>query len=192
MAKTLGQLSAAVIEQVERMYGSCDVDIIRFINSGQLELAVETSERKPATIAVVNGVGTLPTDCLFPSQVFKAGIAIPMVPSGSKDATQPVTTESWMIAEGKLKIVPAATGSYELAYVSMPTELVGDSDVPALSHADDFLIAYAIWKAVVAIKGVSEQASYWRQETERERLLWKKINEKGNSRPRFARYRSWV
>ena len=192
MAKTLGQLSAAVIEQVERTCGSCDVDIVRFINSGQLELSVETSERKPATIAVVNGSGTLPTDCLFPSQVFKTGVAIPMVPSGSKDATQPVTTESWMIAEGKLKIIPAATGSYELAYVPMPPELVGDSDVPALSHADDFLIAYAVWKAVAAIDGAGTQANYWWQETERERLLWKKINEKGNSRPRFARYRSWV
>ena len=192
MTKTLGQLSAAVIEQVERMCGSCDVDVVRFLNSAQLELALDTSKLKSAIVTVAAGEGDVPNDCFMVDQVFFGGKQIPRNVSDSQSTERQVQSVCWFVADNKLKILPEASGNYEILYVASPRELDNDTDVPSIANADDFLIAFATWKSVAAIEGATDRTAYWHQETERERALWKKIDEKDNYRPRFMKHRPWI
>lgn len=192
MGKNLGQLSAAVIEQVERMFGSCDVDIVRFLNSGQLELALETDKTKSSVIIVSSGQGILPEDCYFVKQVYLNGKPIPRNSSDSQDITQSVSSPCWFIKDSDLIILPSASGSYEIIYIALPEKLASDDDEPSIKNADDFLIAFAIWKSVGALEGATERTAYWYQETERERSVWKKADEKDSDRPRFVKRRVWV
>ena len=191
MSKNLGQLSAAVIEQVERMCGTCDVDIVRFINNGQLELALDTSKLKSGTVAVSSGQGDLPEDCYFVDQVYLNGSLVPRNASDSQDLAQEVPGVCWFVKDTKLIVLPVTNGKYEILYIATPKELINDDDIPSIPNADEFLITYAIWKALAAIEGATERTAYWYQETERERAVWKKTDEKDNYRPRFMKRRFW-
>lgn len=191
MAKTLGQLCDAIIEQIERMFGVCELDVPDYINSAQKELAIETRKRTSATVTITNGSGSLPADCLFADKLFSNGSEIKRNESDSKDMSQSVIGTRWFTDGSYLKIIPATTGNYELSYVATPEKLVDDEDVPEFMNADEFLIAYAIWKGCSDVEGSTNRTAYYYQEMERERSAWKKFDNKVGDRPHFVKVRPW-
>lgn len=192
MSKNLGQLTDDVLEQVERICGSCDVDVTRRLNNALLELAVETKKYTSSAVPVVNGEGMLPVNCLYAAKVYRDGVLMPRNKSDSQNSKQAVAESCWFVADNKLKILPLATGSYELLYIPIPATLINDDDVPVFEGADEYLINYAIWKSIADIDGLDSRALFWQQEAERAKGIWKKLNDKSNDRPRFVKRRIWT
>jgi hypothetical protein len=192
MAKNLGQICEAAAEQIERMFGNSELDIVRYINSAQKELALDTNKRTSGTVSVSNGTGSLPSDCLFVDKVFLNGNEIKPNESDSKYMNQNVSGTRWFVDDDDLKIIPSTSGDYEISYIATPEELVDDEDVPVFNGADEYFIAYAVWKASSDIEGATNRTAYLFQELERERSLWKKLDDKKVDRPHFVKTRPWV
>lgn len=189
----LGQLKTAIIEQVEKVSGPCHADVVRYVNDALLELSSEIQVTTRAMVNMVNGVGELPADCLFPQNVYHDGNRVYKYASDS--VVTPDNTGKpfyWLLDGTKIKTIPIlASGQLELVYVEKAVDMVEDTDEHNIPFADKFVIAYGVWKSILEQDGPTIEAQYWQAETERERDMWKKIDRKSATRPRIVKPSLW-
>lgn len=190
MPMTLGELKAEVLSTVGSDYIA---DAIRHLNKGLLELSSNSQVLTRATVSVADGSFEIPDDCLVVKDVFYEGIPLAryygnVLPDDAKGTPFYWTKDNDNI---KLYPIPEGTVSVKLAYIKRETKMESEEDTHTLEDADEFLIAYAKWKVLIDTRGVSDEALYWRQEAEKEKETWKKLNFSQNHKPRKVRVGRW-
>jgi len=187
---TLGELKAEVMSTVGADYTA---DIVRYLNKGLLELSAKSQVITRADVSVVEGSFAIPDNCLVVKDVFHEGAPLVRYPQRDLPEDATGTPLYWFRDGNNIKLYPRPNGtvSARLAYVKKETTMEAEEDTHTLEHADDFLIAFAKWKVLIDTRGVSEEAMYWKNESQEEMEKWRKLNFAQHQRPRKVRAGRW-
>lgn len=190
MPMTLGELKAEVMSTVGADYTA---DIVRYLNKGLLELSAKSQVITRADVSVVAGSFAIPDNCLVVKDVFYEGAPLVRYPQRDLPEDATGTPLYWFRDGSNIKLYPRPNGtaSARLAYVKKETTMEAEEDTHTLEHADDFLIAFAKWKVLIDTRGVSEEAMYWKNESQEEMEKWRKLNFAQHQRPRKVRAGRW-
>lgn len=190
MPMTLGELKAEVMSTVGADYTA---DIVRYLNKGLLELSAKSQVITRADVSVVAGSFAIPDNCLIVKDVFYEGAPLVRYPQRDLPEDATGTPLYWFRDGNNIKLYPRPNGtaSARLAYVKKETTMEAEEDTHTLEHADDFLIAFAKWKVLIDTRGVSEEAMYWKNESQEEMEKWRKLNFAQHQRPRKVRAGRW-
>jgi hypothetical protein len=190
---TLGELKAAVMSTIGAEYTA---DIVRYLNKGLLELSSlsQVLSREDVTFSSGSGSVTIPSDCLIIKNVFADGYELARYESTDNPDTVTGTPMFWLKDETDIITYPQSEEDLDgqVVYVKRETTMAADSDTHSLTDADEFLIAYAKWKVLVDTRGLSDEATYWKQEAINEKAEWKRLNVLQNQRPHIIKAGGWM
>ena len=187
---TLGELKAEVMSAVGADYTA---DIVRYLNKGLLELSELSQIITRTEIGTVNGIFALPSDCLIIKDILYKGIYLSRYDKTDFPDKLAGTPLYWQRDGDNIELYPVPEGmvAVTLVYAKREAVMEAEDDAHTLEHADEFLIAFAKWKVLIDTKGVSDEALYWRQESEAEKEKWRKLNLAQHHRPRKVRVGRW-
>lgn len=182
MGKTFAELKAAVQEITPP---HADVGI--YINDAQNDLVESSNRFKRVNQSLVNGVATVPTDCLVLLMVAYGGLKLSQYP-GLETPDYGSGNPIYYQRDGAtIYLYPrpdaGQTDQVELAYTPKPTALVNDAQTSELEYADDALIAYAKLK-IYTRKEDYYAADFWKNEYLTEKVEWLNLDAKQNRRIR--------
>lgn len=188
---TLGEMLNIIIPLTGADYES---DIISHINSAQLKLAQTSHTLKYQNVTVgANGKVEIPSDCLYIRDVFYKNYWVPHYPeNGYPDNSWYGLT--WVKDGNYIVFIPELSqgATVQLVYTPKPSELVNDEDETELEFADEYLIAYAVYRTRAETMGVfDETTNYWGDKANAAFANWVDLNKKRHARPRFVKVREW-
>lgn len=189
----LTQLLNSIIPLTGADYES---DIVRHLNKGLLNLAQESSAVIRAnSITAADGTVAVPESCLYIKGVYQDNVELPRYHDDNlADNAQGVASRCWVKDGDDIVIIPnpGANKAIQVAYVKKPAPLVNPEDTPEIDNADEYLIAYAVWRTrVESLGAIDDTTMYWRDIAMSEFRDWVNLNKKQEKRPRFVRYRPY-
>ncbi len=188
---------ANLINEVLPLTGAdYESDVVRHINKGLLNLAQESPRITRADIpTAADGTVSIPENCLYVKGVYQNEEEIRRHHDNNlaKNA-KGINSKCWIKDGTNIVIIPnpGANKLVQVAYAKRPDLLVEPDDVPGIDNADEYLVAYAVWKTRVESLGlIDDLTNYWRDIAMSEFRTWLALEKKQEKRPRYVRYRPY-
>ena len=192
MTMTLGQLKDRILSIIG---GTFDADIERHINHAILQLSTVSEILRRADATMSDGSIAIPDDCMVLKDLYIGGQYIPRYSGTDIPPGGTAQGAVYTIDFDKNKIITNSTsrnGTVQLVYRTRENVLEQDTDTHSLQDADEYIIAFATWKALVERDGLSDEAMFWKNEAETEKRAWLRRNSEQGSRGRFVRLRPFI
>lgn len=157
-------------------------DIKRYINNAIQDLAKLSSKEKTVTLSVLSGTSNIdvPTDVLnlvrlywedenIKKELYSAIDGYPL------DNTELGTPIYYYIINDKIEIrpIPLLNGNLIIQYIPKPALLVNDTDEPSIKNADEAIISYAVWRAL--LEDGNPMAQLWEADYVKNAMKWQSV-----------------
>ncbi len=209
---TLAELKSAVYRTAPGLGDFLDDGALtQFFNECQRLLAFDSQRLEVKDVDVVDGIFTLPPDCLvFKSASWEGRELSPWPGNSLPDIIEP---QNWRTVRCSRRgnalqrpsrtltvgtgypayyfqtgdtfyIIPKpqnAGGKVSVFYIARPQDMQLNSDIPSLANCDEVLVAYALWN-VLKVMGEDDAANKWEKIYFERRQAWLLVNRATNYR----------
>lgn len=159
-----------------------DSDIIRYINNAIKDLAKLSFKENTITLSVLSGTPNInmPADVLnlvrvywedenVKRELYSAINGYPL------DNTELGTPSCYYVINDKIEIrpIPLLNGSLVIQYIPKPALLVNNTDEPSIKNADEAIISYAVWRAL--LEDSNPMAQLWEADYVKNAIKWQSL-----------------
>lgn len=182
---TLAELKSAVYRTAPGLGDFLDDGTLaQYFNECQRLLAFDSQRLEVKDVDVVDGIFTLPPDCLVFKSVSWEGRELSPWPGDSLPNIIPGYPAYYFQAGDRFYIIPRPQdtgGKVSVFYIARPQDMQADGDMPSLANCDEVLVAYALWN-VFRVMDEDNEAAVWEKTYIERRQAWLLINRATNYR----------
>lgn len=180
---TLAELKSAVYLTAPGLVDFLDDGALaQFFNECQRLLAFDSQSLDVKDVDVVDGIFTLPSDCLVFRSATWEGKELSPWPGNSPPDIIAGYPAYYFQAGDTFYVIPEprdAGGKVSVFYIVRPQDMQLGSDMPSLANCGEVLIAYALWN-VFRVMGEDDQAVVWERIYQERRQAWLLVNRATN------------
>lgn len=181
---TLADLKSAVYRTVPEIGEFIDEEALtQLFNECQRLLAFDSRRLAEKEVDVVNGVFTIPSDCLaLKSVAWKGTALVPWAEEVLPDIKTGCPIYYYQVGD-KCYLIPKSeeTDKVSIYYTAKPQDMVSNTDTPAVANSEEVLIAYVLWNAY-RIMGDVNNAAIWEKTYIERRQAWFLLDRASNYR----------
>jgi len=182
---TLAELKSAVYRTAPGLGDFLDDGALtQFFNECQRLLAFDSQRLEVKDVDVVDGIFTLPPDCLVFKSASWEGRELSPWPGNSLPDIITGYPAYYFQTGDTFYIIPKpqnAGGKVSVFYIARPQDMQLNSDIPSLANCDEVLVAYALWN-MLKVMGEDDAANKWEKIYFERRQAWLLVNRATNYR----------
>ena len=180
---TLAELKSAVYRTAPELGDFLDDGaLVQYFNECQRLLAFDSQRLEVKDVDVVDGIFTLPPDCLVFKSVAWEGRGLSPWPGSSLPEIITGYPAYYFQVGDRFYIIPKPQnpeGKVSVFYIARPQDMQADGDMPSLADCDEVFVAYALWN-VFRVMGENDTATMWEKTYLERRQAWFLLNRAAN------------